>query len=87
MKFEPNNYSDRELLLMVLQKQDTHSTQHQSLVDKVERIEYKIIEDIENRVRLLENDKNKRKGAYQFWLIVVGVATFLNTVISIKGGW
>lgn len=84
MNFEINNASDREILIMVLQNQKNHITQHESLIKKVERIEYRIIEDIENRVRKLEDEKNKRIGAHQFWLVLLGVVTLINLLMSIK---
>lgn len=87
MNYNLTSLSDRELLIMVLQKQDNHFQQHEALVKKVERIEEKIIEDIELRLRNLENEKNQRKGAYSFWLILLGAATLINTLLSIKGGF
>lgn len=75
--------SDRELLLVIAEKQDSHLIQHKILADKVSNIEGKIIEDLENRLRKLEDEKNRRQGAYQFWLIVLGIATFANTMLAI----
>jgi hypothetical protein len=73
----------RELLLVMIERQENHLEAHKSLSAKVTRIEEKIIEDIENRVRLLENETNQRRGMYKFWLMVVGFASFCSVLLGI----
>lgn len=75
--------SDRELLLVVVERQKNHIDSHVSLSEKVTRIEEKLLEDIENRIRNLENDKHTRKGMYQLWIFIIGLLSATSIVISI----
>jgi len=73
----------RELLLVMIERQENHLEAHKSLTQKVTRIEEKIIQDIENRVRLLENDSHERRGMYKFWLIIVSVVSCASLLLTI----
>jgi hypothetical protein len=81
MKYD--NMSDKELLVVLVERQSNHLDQHRSLAAKVTRIEEKIIEDIENRVRLLENLDHERRGAYKFWLIIIGAVSMASMAVTI----
>lgn len=85
--FQLNGMTDRELLLVIAQKQDNHMEAHKSLSAKVTRIEEKIIEDIDNRLRLLENANFERKGMYKFWLLIIGAVTFINVILQLSKFW
>lgn len=75
--------NDRELLLVVVERQKNHIDAHDNLVNKVERIETKLIEDIENRIRHLENDRYERKGMYKLWLFFIGALSVVSIGISL----
>jgi len=75
--------NDRELLLVVVERQKNHIDAHENLVNKVERIETKLIEDIENRIRYLENDRYERKGMYKLWLFFIGALSVISIGISL----
>lgn len=75
--------SDRELLLVVVERQKNHIDSHAHLSDKVTRIEEKLIEDIEHRIRNLENDKSERKGMYKLWMFIIGLLSATSILISI----
>lgn len=75
--------TDKELLLVLIERQENHLEHHKSLSLKVTRIEEKIIEDIENRIRMLENDTYERRGAYKFWLIIAGLLSATSMVVSV----
>jgi len=77
------NMTEKELLLVLTERQENHLDQHRALAVKVARIEEKIIEDIENRVRLLENDANERRGMYKLWLITATAISMLSMVVAI----
>lgn len=77
------NMTEKELLLVLTERQENHLDQHRALAVKVARIEEKIIEDIENRVRLLENDSNERRGMYKLWLITATTISMLSMVVAI----
>lgn len=77
------NMSDKELLLVLIERQENHLDQHRNLSMKVTRIEEKIIEDIENRVRHLENDSHERRGAYRLWLVFIGFISVVSMTVSI----
>jgi len=83
MNYNLTHLTDRELLMVIAEKQDSHMTQHTLLAQKVSKIEEKIIEDIESRIRNLENERNQRKGAMQFWLLLLGGLTAFNTILTI----
>lgn len=85
-----SNYSamtDRELLLVVIERQENQIETHKTLAIKVDKIEEKILEDIENRVRILENKNNEFKGAYRLWLFVIGIATLCSLALNIFSKW
>lgn len=75
--------SDREILLVVVERQQNHIESHNALSEKVSRIEDKIIEDIENRVRILENDGNERKGMYKLWMFIIGSLSLVSILLNI----
>jgi hypothetical protein len=75
--------SDRELLLVVVERQENHIEQHKLLANKVDRIETKLLEDIENRIRHLENDRYERRGMYKLWLFFIGLLSCLSIGISL----
>lgn len=75
--------SDRELLLVVIERQKNHIDSHVSLSEKVTRIEEKLLEDIENRIRNLENDRYERRGMYKLWMFIIGLLSASSIVISI----
>jgi len=75
--------TEKELLLVLTERQENHLDQHRALAVKVARIEEKIIEDIENRVRLLENETSERRGMYKLWLIAVGAVSLLSMAVAI----
>lgn len=75
--------SDRELLLVVVERQQHHLTSHTTLSEKVGRIEEKLIEDIEHRIRHLENDRYERRGMYKLWLFIIGLLSATSIFISI----
>lgn len=75
--------SDRELLLVVVERQKNHIDSHETLAGKVTRIEEKLIEDIENRIRNLENDRYERRGMYKLWMFLIGLLSASSIVISI----
>jgi hypothetical protein len=77
------NMTEKELLLVLTERQENHLDQHRALAVKVARIEEKIIEDIENRVRLLENDSNERRGMYKLWLITATAISVLSMAVAI----
>lgn len=82
-----NSYSamsDRELLLVVIERQENHIEQHKLLAGKVDKIEVKILEDIENRIRNLENETNERRGMYKLWMFIIGMLSAISIVISIS---
>lgn len=72
------NMTDKELLLVLIERQENHLDQHRALSLKVTRIEEKIIEDIENRIRMLEAESHERRGAHKFWLIIIGAFSLLS---------
>ena len=78
-----NNLTDRELLLLIANNQENLLDQHKQLVAKVSNIESKIIEDIETRLRNLENDSYERRGAYKFWIFFIGLLSVLSMVLTI----
>lgn len=75
--------SDRELLLVVVERQKNHIDSHAALSEKVSRIEEKLIEDIENRIRNLENDRYERRGMYKLWMFLIGLLSASSIVISL----
>lgn len=82
-----NSYSamsDRELLLVVIERQENHIEQHKLLASKVDKIEVKILEDIENRIRNLENETNERRGMYKLWMFIIGMLSAISIIISIS---
>jgi hypothetical protein len=82
-----NSYSamsDRELLLVVIERQENQIEQHKLLQDKVTKIEEKILEDIENRIRNLENETNERRGMYKLWMFIIGMLSAISIIISIS---
>jgi hypothetical protein len=80
---EYSGMSDRELLLVVVERQKNHIDSHEGLAQKVTRIEAKLIEDIENRIRNLENDRYERKGMYKLWMFLIGLLSATSIIISI----
>ena len=82
-----NSYSamsDRELLLVVIERQENQIEQHKHLAIKVNKIEEKILEDIENRIRNLENETNERRGMYKLWMFIIGMLSAISIIISIS---
>jgi hypothetical protein len=82
-----NSYSamsDRELLLVVIERQENQIEQHKLLQEKVTKIEEKILEDIENRIRNLENETNERRGMYKLWMFIIGMLSATSIIISIS---
>jgi hypothetical protein len=82
-----NSYSamsDRELLLVVIERQENQIEQHKDLSFKVNKIEEKILEDIENRIRNLENETNERRGMYKLWMFIIGMLSAISIIISIS---
>jgi len=79
--------SDRELLLVVVERQENQIETHKMLATKVDKIEEKILEDIENRIRLLENKNNEFKGAYKLWMLVIGIISALSLILNINSRW
>lgn len=82
-----NSYSamsDRELLLVVIERQENQIEQHKDLSIKVNKIEEKILEDIENRIRNLENETNERRGMYKLWMFIIGMLSAISIIISIS---
>jgi hypothetical protein len=82
-----NSYSamsDRELLLVVIERQENQIEQHKDLSFKVNKIEEKILEDIENRIRNLENETNERRGIYKLWMFIIGMLSAISIIISIS---
>lgn len=82
-----NSYSamsDRELLLVVIERQENQIEQHKDLSIKVTKIEEKILEDIENRIRNLENETNERRGMYKLWMFIIGMLSATSIIISIS---
>lgn len=75
--------TDKELLIKIATVQDFQTEQHKQLNDKVTNIEQKIIEDIENRVRNLENDTYERRGMYKLWLFVLGLMSAISLFVSL----
>jgi hypothetical protein len=75
--------TDKELLIKIATVQDFQTEQHKQLNDKVTNIEQKIIEDIENRVRNLENDTYERRGMYKLWLFVLGMISAASLLMGI----
>lgn len=75
--------SDRELLLVVVERQKHHLDSHDLLSGKVSRIEAKLLEDIESRIRRLENEQYERKGMMKLWLFVVGLLSAVSIYLSI----
>lgn len=75
--------SDRELLLVVVERQKHHLDSHELLSSKVSRIEAKLLEDIEGRIRRLENDQQQRRGMMRFWMLAVGVLSAISIYLSI----
>lgn len=87
LKIKVVNYSgmtDRELLLVVIEKQTNHIESHNVLSQKVTRIEEKILEDIENRIRNLENGSFERRGMYKLWLFTIGAISAISMIIAIS---
>jgi hypothetical protein len=85
-----NSYSamsDRELLLVVVERQENQIETHKTLATKVDKIEEKILEDIENRVRMLENKNNEFKGAYRLWMFVITLVTLVSLFFNILNKW
>ena len=76
--------SDRELLLVVIERQENQIEQHKLLQEKVNKIEEKILEDIENRIRNLENETNERRGMYKLWMFIIGMLSATSIIISIS---
>ena len=79
--------SDRELLLVVIERQENQIETHKTLASKVDKIEEKILEDIENRIRILENKNNEFKGAYRLWMFVVTLITLVSLFFNIASKW
>lgn len=80
---EYNGMSDRELLLVVVERQKNHMDSHSTLAEKVTRIEQKLIEDIENRIRNLENDRFERRGMFKLWMFLIGLLSASSIALSI----
>jgi len=81
---EYNGMSDRELLLVVVERQKNHLDSHVTLSDKVTRIEEKILEDIENRIRNLENDRFERRGMYKLWMFTIGLISAISIILTLS---
>jgi hypothetical protein len=79
---EYNGMSDRELLLVVVERQKNHLDSHVTLSEKVTRIEEKILEDIENRIRNLENDRFERRGMYKLWMFTIGLISAISIILT-----
>lgn len=75
--------SDRELLLVVVERQKHHLDSHELLSGKVSRIEAKLLEDIEDRIRRLEDDRSERKGMMKLWMFVIGLLSATSLSLSI----
>lgn len=75
--------SDRELLLVVVERQKHHLDSHELLSSKVSRIEGKLLEDIEGRIRRLEADRQERKGMMKLWIFVIGLLSAVSIYLSI----
>lgn len=75
--------TDRELLLVVVERQKHHLDSHELLSGKVSRIEAKLIEDIEDRIRRLEADRFERKGMMKLWLFIIGLLSAISVSLSI----
>ena len=84
MEMDYVNMKDRELLLVLVERTNTNISSLISMENKINRIEQKILEDVEIRVRSLENKDNERNGMYKLWLFVVGLISLVSIVISIK---
>ena len=84
MEMDYVNMKDRELLLVLVERTNTNISSLISMETKINRIEQKILEDVEIRVRSLENKENERNGMYKLWLVVVGAISVVSIAISIK---
>ena len=84
MEMDYVNMKDRELLLVLVERTNTNISSLISMENKINRIEQKILEDVEIRVRSLENKENERNGMYKLWLFVVGLISIVSIGISIK---
>jgi hypothetical protein len=84
MEMDYVNMKDRELLLVLVERTNTNISSLISMENKINRIEQKILEDVEIRVRSLENKDNERNGMYKLWLFVVGLISIVSIGISIK---
>lgn len=82
-----SSMSDRELLLVVIERQENQIETHRTLASKVDKIEEKILEDIENRIRILENKNNEFKGAYRLWMFVITLVTLVSLFFNIFSKW
>lgn len=78
-----NAKTDRELLILLAERQAQHLDSHNKLTSKVDKIETKILESIEERVRHLENSAFEKRGAYKFWVLVVSVVSVTSLIIGI----
>lgn len=75
--------TDRELLLVVVERQKHHLDSHELLSNKVSRIEAKLLEDIEDRIRRLEADRFERKGMMKLWITSIGILSAISIALSI----
>lgn len=67
--------TDRELLLVIAERQQNHIEQHRELTTKVSHME--------RSVETLQRGSYERSGAYKAWLFIIGIATFISLVITI----
>lgn len=75
--------TDRELLLVLVERQQQNISQLEVMGERVTRIEEKILADVETRVRNLEQDNYERRGMYKLWLFVVGSISMISLLVSI----
>lgn len=78
-----SDMSDREIIMIIAERQSHHLESQKSLVEKVEKIENKILEDVETRVRNLEDERLERRGMIKGWLAIVGLISLVSAAVSI----
>lgn len=76
--------TDRELLILLTERQGAHLESHKQLSMKVDKIETKILESMEERIRHLENAAFEKKGAYKFWILILGIISATSLILGIS---
>jgi hypothetical protein len=76
--------SDRELLILVVERQGSHLESHKQLSEKVGEIETKILDSFEKRLRAVEDAATEKRGAFKFWTFIIGIISVASLLVGLS---